>query len=129
MKINYTDADRRTIELEVTEDIGNFYLSSLDAEKKNERRETRRHTSLSTFTYEDKDYFDSGIDVPRDLILSESISHALSTLSERQQYLVKKVFIEGCRYVDIAAAEGRDESTIRKATQKAVEKFKKSFDR
>ena len=129
MKINYTDADGHILEIEVSQDIGNFHLSSEDAIKKNERRETRRHTSLSTFTYEDKDYFDSGIDVPRDFILSESISLALSTLSERQQHLIKKVFVEGCRYVDIAAAEGRDESTIRKATQKAVVKFKKSFER
>ena len=129
MKIHYQDADGHVFDLEVTEDVGNFYLSSLDAEKKNDRRETRRHTFLSTFTYEDKDYFDSGIDVPRDFILSESISHALSTLSERQQYLIKKVYIEGCRYVDIAAAEGRDESTIRKATQKAAGKFQKSFER
>jgi len=38
MKINYKDADGRVIELEVTEEVGTFYLSSMEDEKSNDRR-------------------------------------------------------------------------------------------
>ena len=62
MKINYTDADGRILELEVSEEIGEFYLASTEAEKSNDRANTRRHTSLSTFTHEDIRFFNSGID-------------------------------------------------------------------
>jgi RNA polymerase sigma-70 factor (ECF subfamily) len=47
MKINYTDADGRFHELEVTDEVGNFYLTSLEEEKSNDRRNTRRHTRLT----------------------------------------------------------------------------------
>ena len=127
MIINYKDANGRIIELEVTQEVGNFYLTSLDDEKKNERRETRRHTSLSKFAYENMRVFNGGIDVCEEAALSEMVSRALDKLSDRQRYLFTKVFIEGWRYTEIAATEGRNESTIRKATEKAKEKFKKYF--
>ena len=38
MKINYKTADGKIIELEVSDDVGNFYLESIDAEKKNNHR-------------------------------------------------------------------------------------------
>jgi RNA polymerase sigma-70 factor (ECF subfamily) len=59
MRIQYKDADGRVLELEVSEDVGRFYLADMDRERKSDRRETRRHTSLSAFNYEDHAYFDS----------------------------------------------------------------------
>lgn len=35
MLINYKNADGKTIELEVSDEVGTFYLESIDAEKKN----------------------------------------------------------------------------------------------
>ena len=127
MKINYQDADGRIIELEVTEEVGNFYLTSIEAEKKNDRRETRRHTLLSQFVYEDVRFFDSGIDLCDDFAMSDAVACAMDKLSERQHYLLTKVYIEGWRYTELAVQEGRDESTIRKATEKAKEKFINNF--
>ena len=127
MRINYKDADGRIIELEVTEEVGNFYLASIEAEKKNDRRETRRHTLLSQFVYEDVRFFDSGIDLCDDFAMSDAVARAMDKLSERQRYLLTKVYIEGWRYTELAAQEGRDESTIRKATEKAKEKFINNF--
>ena len=62
MKINYKTEDGKIIELEVSDDVGNFYLESIDAEKKNNRRNSRpdRHLQLSTFSYEDARYFSDG---------------------------------------------------------------------
>lgn len=125
MKINYKDADGKIIELEVSDEVGTFYLSSVEAEKKNERRETRRHTSLESFTYEDKRFFDDGTDLLADLIASETVSRAMSHLTERQQYLIRKTCLEGWKYTELAALEGVDESAIRHAVNRAKDKLKK----
>lgn len=125
MKINYKDADGKIIELEVSDEVGTFYLSSVEEEKKNERRETRRHTSLESFTYEDKRFFDDGTDLLADLIASETVSRAMSHLTERQQYLIRKTCLEGWKYTELAALEGLDESAIRHAVNRAKNKLKK----
>lgn len=127
MKINYKDADGKTIELEVPDKIGTFYLNSIEEEKRNERRETRRHTSLESFTYEDKQFFDDGTDLLAELITSETVSSAMSNLTERQQYLIRKTFLEGWSYTDLATLEGKDESTIRHAVNRAKAKLKKFY--
>jgi RNA polymerase sigma-70 factor (ECF subfamily) len=103
MKINYKDADGKTIELEVSEEVGTFYLESVAAEKSNDRRNSRpdRHTQLSTFTYEDVRFFSDGTDLLADLMSSEAVSHAMSQLTERQQYLIQKCCIEGWSYTDL----------------------------
>jgi len=127
MIIHYRDADGRIIELEVTEEVGEFYLSSLEEEKSNERRETRRHTLLSQFEHEDAEFFDSGIDICGDFAMSDLVERALSKLSARQRYLVTKVYIDGWRYSELAVQEKRYETNIRRATEKAKEKFIKSL--
>jgi len=125
MKINYKDANGKFIEMEVSDQVGAFYLSSVEEEKRNERRETRRHSSLDSFTYEDKRFFDDGTDLLADLIASETVSRAISRLTERQQYLVRKCFLEGWSYTDLAAIEGVDESAIRHAVNRAKNRLKK----
>ena len=127
MFINYTTADGKTIELEVSDEVGSFYLESVEAEKKNTRKETRRdrHTSLESFTYEDARFFDSGTDILTDFIDSEAVSRTMSQLTERQQYLVRKCCIEGWSYTDLAAVGGVNESAIRHAVNRAMNKLKK----
>ena len=125
MLINYKDADGKIIELEVSDEIGTFYLESVEAEKKNDRKNSRpdRHTLLSTFIYEDARYFSDSTDLLADLIESEAINHAMSHLTERQQYLIFKCFLEGWSYTDLAALEGKDESAIRHAVNRAKQKL------
>ena len=127
MKINYTTADGKTIELEVSDEVGSFYLGSVEAEKKNTRKETRRdrHTSLESFTYEDARFFDSGTDILTDFIDSEVVSRAMANLTERQQYLIRKIYLEGWKFTEIAALEGVDESAIRHAVKRAKDRLKK----
>ena len=126
MKINYTTADGKTIELEVSDDVGTFYLDSVGAEKKNDRRNSRsdRHSQLSTFSYEDARYFSDGTDLLADLIESEAVRNAMACLSERQQYLIRKCFMEGWSYTDLAALEGKDESAVRHAVDRAKKKLR-----
>lgn len=126
MKIKYRDANGKIIELEVAEEVGTFYLESIEAEKKNDRKNSRpdRHTQLSTFDYEDARYFSDGTDLLADLIKSEVISHAMSCLSDRQQYLIRKCFLEGWSYTELAALEGKDESAIRHSVDRAKKRLK-----
>ena len=130
MKIDYRNADGKIIELEVSEEVGTFYLESIDAEKKNDRKNARpdRHTQLSTFDYEDVRYFSDGTDLLADLIESEAISDAMFCLNERQQYLVRKCLLEGWSYTKLAAAEGKDESAIRHAVERAKNKLRKFLE-
>lgn len=125
MKINFKDANGKFIEMDVSDEVGTFYLSSVEEEKCNERRETRRHTSLESFTYEDKRFFDDRTDLLADLITSETVSRAMSHLTERQQYLIRKTCLEGWKYTELAALEGVDESAIRHAVNRAKDKLKK----
>ncbi len=127
MKIDYKDADGKVIELEVADEVGTFYLESVEAEKSNDRRSSRpdRHTQLSTFTYEDVRFFSDGTDLLTDLMSSDAVSHAMSQLTERQQYLIQKCCIEGWSYTDLAKLEGKDESAIRHAVNRAKTKLKK----
>ncbi|MDA8227020.1 MAG: sigma factor-like helix-turn-helix DNA-binding protein [Desulfitobacterium hafniense] len=127
MKINYKDADGKIIELEVSDEVGTFYLESVEAEKSNDRRNSRpdRHTQLSTFTYEDVRFFSDGTDLLANLMSSEEVNHAMSQLTERQRYLIKKCCIEGWSYTDLAKLEGKDESAIRHAVNRAKDKLKK----
>ena len=41
MKIKYIAAEGKIIEIEVADEIGNFYLESVEAEKSNNRRNSR----------------------------------------------------------------------------------------
>ena len=127
MKINYKTADGKIIELEVSDDVGNFYLESIDAEKKNNHRNSRpdRHSQLSTFSYEDARYFSDGTDLLAYIIESETINHAMSQLTERQQYLIRKCCLEGWSFIDLAALESVDESAIRHAVNRAKSRLKK----
>ena len=126
MLINYKDVNGKTIELEVSDEVGKFYLESIDAEKKNDRKNSRpdRHSQLSTFNYEHARYFSDGTDLLADLIESELISHAMACLSDRQQYLIHKCFLEGWSYTELAALEGKDESAIRHAVDRAKKKLR-----
>jgi hypothetical protein len=51
MKINYKYAESNPIEVEVFEEIGELYEQSIRVERLNDRMETRRHTSYSTFEH------------------------------------------------------------------------------
>ena len=127
MKIKYIASEGKIIEIEVADEIGNFYLESVEAEKSNNRRNSRpdRHTQLSTFTYEDVRFFSDGKDLLTDIMSLETVSRAMSHLTERQQYLIQKVCLEGWSYTDLAALEGVDESAIRHAVNRAKDRLKK----
>ena len=129
MIINYKDADGRIIELEVTEEVGNFYITDIETENRTERRETRRHTQLSQLTYEDKNYFDSGIDISREYAEFDAIKRTMDKLTVRERFLILSIFYDGRTYSDISKREGKYPSTIMREANKAAEKFRRLYKR
>jgi len=124
MLINYEDADRCIIQLEVSDDVGNFYLASIKEEESSNRRETRRHTSPTDFTYEDARYFDSGVDILRSIAETDAVRFVLDKLTARERFLILARYQDGQSYTALATAEGKSPSTIMRETNKATDKFK-----
>ena len=129
MKIEYKDADGKVLKLEVSDEVGQFCLSSVEETKKSDRRNTRpdRHTSLETFVYEDQRFFASPSDPMREAVEDCEVDRLLSCLSSRQKELVRRCVIEGWTYTEVAAQEGKDESAVRHAVKRALKKIKKTF--
>ena len=125
MIINYIDADGRIIELEVAEEIGSFYLTSLEEEKRNERRETRRHTSLSQIDFEGE-WFSNGADILGDLIRTENrekVRSALAKLTPIQRELLDRVYIRNEKIIDIARNQGVSQPAISQRVATAIKRF------
>ena len=80
MKIEYKDADGRVMELDVSDEIGQFYLSSVEEAEKSDRRNTRpdRHTSLETFVYEDQRFFASASNPMKQRVFNRDIRLVLT---------------------------------------------------
>ncbi|MDE6601074.1 MAG: hypothetical protein K2K90_02695 [Lachnospiraceae bacterium] len=95
MKIGYKDADGRVLGLEVSDEIGQFYLSSVEETKKSDRRNTRpdRHTSLETFMYEDQRFFAAPSNPMQEAVEDCEVERLLSCLNDRQRELVRRVTI------------------------------------
>ena len=132
MKIRYAHAYGKVIELDVSTEVGTFYLAAVEAEKKNDRRNMRpdRHTPLSAFDYEGS-VFDAGVDVATEAlrrIEAAALNEAIARLSPRQRELVSKVYFEGRSLVSIAADEGVGESAIRDRMKRICKKLKKHLE-
>jgi RNA polymerase sigma-70 factor (ECF subfamily) len=112
VKVQYQDADGQFMELDVTEAVGQFYLNALEEEKRSERKETRRHTSLSAFAWEDSDFFIDEHDRLPVVTERVSIAQAVSRLSKEQQRLVRQVYYEELSLTAIAKSEGVSHAAI-----------------
>jgi len=156
MKIRFTNDQGETIELEIYGDFCADLVEVVDAElgqelqdldraeKKNNRRNTRRHTPLekieghlfqnthgrTTLVYNKPEMPKRTFNYEAQFVsqlTDDGVAQLLSCLSERQQYLIRKCFLEGWSYTDLAALEGKDESSIRHAVNRAIARLRKSL--
>ena len=113
MRITYHFSDE-DVAIDVPEGWGDV-LIDLDRQAHNgERRETRRHISLSNMDYEGV-LFASAADTEGEVIRqNESVRllHAIAVLPDAQRELVWKIYFEAQPLVSIAAEEGVDKSAI-----------------
>ena len=113
--IIYKFVDGTTNAVEVTEDIYLIHLELLQQEKRNNWRETRRHTSLYYFTDMGIDFEDKRIDLFAEIVRKENaerVHKALLTLSDKRRELVHKVFYEEMTMRQIASQEGVSHTAI-----------------
>jgi DNA-directed RNA polymerase specialized sigma24 family protein len=116
-------SERREVEMEVDDAIGTFYVASVEAEDKNNRKETRRHTHLSDIP-EESYFLLSGEHIYDGVDEAETVQKVLSKLTKRERYLVIAHLLHGYEYTEIGKVEGKHKSNIMRETNKAVEKFK-----
>ena len=131
MKIRYEFADGKTIEIEVLKGLGEISIA-IDKEICNsDRRETRRHSSISGMEEQGIQFPDETQDIQaivenRETI--EKLSLALEKLLPRQRELIFSVFFEGKPIADIAREEGVTEAAVRNRLRKIYKKLKTFFD-
>lgn len=113
--IIYKFVDGTMNAVEVTDELYLIHLQLTKEEISNNRRETRRHTSLYYFTDMGIDFEDKRIDILAEIIRKENaerVHKALLTLSDKRRELVHKVFYEEMTMRSIARERGVSHSAI-----------------
>lgn len=132
MKIKYEFVTKETSEVEVSEEL---YTASIQIDRKiknNNRRETRRHSSIDKATARhDTEIADNRGDVEADYIEREKIATiraAIKTLEPEQQNLIRKVFYEGQALKTVAAEMGIKYQSVQDRLDVIKCKLKKYFE-
>ena len=126
MKIRYQFATE-TVEVEVSEELGNIIVDLNRQEYNNHHKETRRHCSLDAFNL-DGALFPSEEDIEAEVVAKDQYNRlyaAIALLEPQQKELVRQVFFEDRKIVDIAAEEGVSEAAIRNRLKKITQHLKK----
>ena len=127
MKITYEFVTGEVSEVEVDERLGGMLLDLDRQQENNDQKETRRHVSLDGMDYEGE-LFASAEDTERAVEHREDMARlysAMEALSPSQRELVKKVYFEERKIMDIAAEEGVSEAAIRNRLKKIYSRLKK----
>ncbi len=126
MKIRYQFATE-TVEVEVSEELGNIIVDLDRQEYNNHHKETRRHCSLDAFNLDDA-LFPSEEDIEAEVVAKDQYNRlyaAIALLEPQQKELVRQVFFENRKIVDIAAEEGVSEAAIRNRLKRITQHLKK----
>lgn len=128
MKIRYQFATE-TVEVEVSEELGNIIVDLDRQEYNNHHKETRRHCSLDAFNLDDA-LFPSEEDIEAEVVAKDQYNRlyaAIALLEPQQKELVRQVFFEDRKIVDIAAEEGVSEAAIRNRLKRITQHLKKNL--
>ncbi len=128
--IKYVFADGTESEIEVTDEIYAVHIELANEEKRNNKRETRRHISLTYFDDLGIEFESNAADPLSALIRrddEERIHNAVNRLSDKQRELPEKVFNRNMSLREIASQTGVSHTaisqrmkTIRKHLQKEL---------
>lgn len=128
MKIKYEFVTGETIELDVTEDIGEIVIEIERDTYNSNRRETRRHNSLEEMHNQGLQFKDNDADIlsiVEEKETNEGLYNVLDKLLPQQKELIFKVFFKDMSIIDIARSEGVSEAAIRNRLKKIYKKLKK----
>lgn len=147
LEIKYKFANGETACVEVSGEIAELHLEMEKERKSSDRRHFRRERYMSFDEYERYIFIDAdgcgvrinnAVDKPTFCFNSESVEERntamldrveqlMSCLNERQKHLVSRCVLNGETYTSVALEEGKDESAIRKAVNRALKKMKKNL--
>ncbi|MHB1654396.1 MAG: sigma-70 family RNA polymerase sigma factor [Desulfitobacteriaceae bacterium] len=129
MKIKYEFVTGESVEIEVSDDIGEVSIELDRAIYNSNKRETRRHKSYSDNNDKLEVLEDLSVDVEATAELNvdkENLSKAISQLNLHQQDLVQKIFYQGLSETEVAREMGVSQQAISKRL-KVINKNLKNF--
>ena len=130
MKIRYEFTNGEVSEIEVDEALGGLLVEFDRQEYNNDHKETRRHVSLNGLDYEGA-LFASPDDPAAEVLRREDAARllrAMEALSPPQRELVRRVYFDRERIVDIARAEGVTKQSIHERLGRTLKKLKKFLE-
>ena len=126
--IKYIFADGTESEIEVTDEIYAVYIELANEEKRNNKRETRRHISLTYFDELGIEFESNAADPLSALIRrddEERIHNAVNRLSDKQRELLEKVFNQNMSLREIERQTGISHQALSKQLAVIYKKLKK----
>ena len=129
MKVRYEFVNGEISEIEVDESLGELLVDFDRQEYNNDHKETRRHTSLDGMDYEGG-LFASTADTADEAARREEaarLMRAMEALSPSQRELVRRVYFENEKIVDIAREEGVSHVAILDRLKRIHKKLKNNL--
>ena len=131
MKIQYSYCDGQSISIEVEDGLGEIIIQLEKDEYNGNRRETRRHESYSDDNDKRDTLVDPEADVESDVVRfaeNNRLYQAVQALQPKQQELVRQIYFENRKVVDIARQQGVTEGAVRDRLRKIHERLKKLLE-
>lgn len=122
----FNDGSKQTIT--VTDEFYTQYQNLVQQEKRNTKRETRRHISLNYLNDSGIDFVGNAIDPCTQFIQKEQsmkIKHVLSKLKDKQKTLVYQVVFENKSLHEIARETGISHQALSQQLATIFKKLKK----
>lgn len=121
----FQDGTKQVVKIE--DGIYEQYENLETQEKRVDRRESRRHTSLNYLNEQGIDFEDERCNLEKSFIdrdSSEQLHKAILLLNEKQQDLIQQVFYQNKTLSDIAKEKGISKSAITQQMQVIYKKMK-----
>lgn len=129
MKVRYEFVNGEFSEIEVDESLGELLVDFERQEYNNDHKETRRHTSLDSMDYEGE-LFAAAADTADEAARRDEaarLMQAIEALSPSQRELVRRVYFENEKIVDIAREEGVSHVAILDRLKRIYKKLKNNL--
>lgn len=129
MKVRYEFVNGEISEIEVDESLGELLVDFDRQEYNNDHKETRRHTSLDSMDYEGE-LFAAAADTADEAARRDEAARliqAIEALSSSQRELVRRVYFENEKIVDIAREEGVSHVAILDRLKRIYKKLKNNL--
>ena len=130
MIIKYEFLDGKKIEIEVSTELGQVILQIDKKAKNSDRRETRRHQSLSELSDKADLIADESIDIEKDTLQKfdmDKLYDAISKLKPSEQELIHKLYLDKHPMTQVEYARRKNVSEV--AIWKKVQRIKVNVTR